>query len=191
MVKGGSYKKVFPAILLIVVIGIVAYANSFQAPFAMDDNWTIVKNSVIRSLDNFFANPKGYSFLPNRYIATLSLALNYKYGGLDVTGYHIVNLVIHLFSALLVYALLRLTFRTPYFEAQVKSDSGSGLSSTSTSTWSESSEEGSHARNTKKSLASVHPLLTSVGAVEWRRFRRSMQWRNDGFPARGTAATIC
>ena len=129
---GSSYKKIFPAILLIVVIGIVAYANSFQAPFAMDDNWTIVDNPVIRSLDNFYANPKGYRFLPNRYVATLSLALNYKYGGLDVTGYHIVNLVIHLLSALLVYTLLRLTFRTPYFKAQVESDSGSGLGSTST-----------------------------------------------------------
>ena len=39
---GSSYKKVFPAILLIVVIGIAAYANSFQAPFAMDDNLSLI-----------------------------------------------------------------------------------------------------------------------------------------------------
>ena len=98
-----------------------------RRPFVLDDDWTIVKNPVIRSLDNFYANSTGYEFLPNRYVATLSLAINYSFGGLDVTGYHVVNLLIHLLSALLVYALLRLTFHTPYFAAQVESDSGSGL----------------------------------------------------------------
>ena len=124
-------KKVFPSILLILIVGIIVYVNTFQVPFVLDDDWTIVKNPVIRSLDNFYANSTGYEFLPNRYVATLSLAINYFFGGLDVTGYHVVNLLIHLLSALLVYALLRLTFHTPYFEAQVESDSGSGLGSTS------------------------------------------------------------
>jgi hypothetical protein len=35
--------------------------------------------------------------------------------GLDVNGYHIVNLGIHITNALLVYCLVLLTFQTPYF----------------------------------------------------------------------------
>ena len=55
-----SFKKVFPSILLILVVGIIVYVNSFQVPFVLDDDWTIVKNPVIRSLDNFYANSTGY-----------------------------------------------------------------------------------------------------------------------------------
>ena len=42
--------------------------------------------------------------------------------GLDVTGYHIFNLVIHLLNALLVYWLIILTFRTPYASAYLQKD---------------------------------------------------------------------
>jgi tetratricopeptide (TPR) repeat protein len=133
-------KRSLPVIFLILLTGIVVYANSFQVPFVFDDHWTIVNNAIIKNLDNFFANSSGYDFLPNRYVATLSLAINYFFGGLDVTGYHAVNLFIHLLSALLVYTLLRLTFQTPYFEAQKKSEKAAladepDSGSTSPSTW--------------------------------------------------------
>jgi hypothetical protein len=105
-----------PAILLILSAGIIVYANTFQVPFVFDDPVSIVQNDVIRSLDNFFANSSGYEFLPNRYVAYLTFALNYQFGELDLFGYHAVNLTIHLACALLVYTLLRLTFRTPYFQ---------------------------------------------------------------------------
>ena len=38
-------------------------------------------------------------------------------GGLDVRGYHAVNLLIHLLNASLVYLLVILTFRTPFFRS--------------------------------------------------------------------------
>jgi Flp pilus assembly protein TadD len=43
----------------------------------------------------------------------MSFALNYFVGGLDVTGYHVFNLAVHIVNSLLVYALVLLTFRTP------------------------------------------------------------------------------
>jgi tetratricopeptide (TPR) repeat protein len=101
--------------LLILSAGIIVYANTFQAPFVLDDTPSIVNNKAIRSLANFYPHGSGY-FLPGRSVAYLSFALNYHFGGLDVTGYHAVNLIIHLISGLLVYALLRLTFCTPFFE---------------------------------------------------------------------------
>jgi tetratricopeptide (TPR) repeat protein len=97
-----------PAALLILLAGIIVYSNSFQVPFVLDDKQSIVVNSDIRSLDNFHASP-------TRVVGYLTLALNYRFGGLDVTGYHVVNLCIHLVSGLLVYFLLLAIFRTPYF----------------------------------------------------------------------------
>ena len=104
-------KKNWLALLLIVLVGLVAYSNSFHVPFVFDDEWTLVDNPDIRSLE-------GLQTSHARYIANLSFALNYHFGGYDVVGYHVVNLVIHLLAALLVYLLLRLTFRTPYFQGQ-------------------------------------------------------------------------
>lgn len=108
------------AILLVLLTGIIVYAHTFQAPFVLDDQNSIVNNSVIRNPENFFANKTGYEFLPNRYVPFLTFAVNYRLGELQVAGYHMINLIIHLSTALLVFALLRLTFRTPYFRREVQ-----------------------------------------------------------------------
>ncbi len=104
---------------LILLVGLLAYSNSLQGPFVLDDIYAIVRNSDIHS----FA---GQQFHTPRYLAYQSFALNYQLGGVEVFGYHLVNLLIHLLTALLVYLLLRLTFRTPYFAAQADRDSGTG-----------------------------------------------------------------
>ena len=107
-------KRWLPAILLVVLVGIIVYANTFHVPFVLDDEVSIVQNADIRSLDSFFTDFSP----PNRYVAYLTFALNHHFGGLDLAGYHAVNLSIHLSCGLLVFALLRLTFRTPYFQGQ-------------------------------------------------------------------------
>lgn len=94
--------------LLIILIGTLAYTNSFQVPFYLDGIYAIVQNQDIRNLNDL-------QIQTPRYVAYVSFALNYKIGGLEVAGYHAVNLVIHLLAAVLVYALLRMTLRTPYF----------------------------------------------------------------------------
>ncbi|MBW2467117.1 MAG: tetratricopeptide repeat protein [Deltaproteobacteria bacterium] len=108
-------KQKLPAILLVLLAGCIVYSNTFQGPFVFDDIRSISENDVIRDLDNFFANSYGYEYLPNRYIGYLTIALNFHFGNLNPVGYHAVNLIIHLITALLFYALLRLTSRTPYF----------------------------------------------------------------------------
>jgi len=41
--------------------------------------------------------------------------LNYHLHGLDVTGYHVFNVLVHIINALLVYFLIRMMFQTPFF----------------------------------------------------------------------------
>lgn len=96
--------------VLIAFSVIIAYSNAFYSPFIFDDNMYIVKNSTIRSLSNFWPPSN------TRYVAYLTFALNYVLNGLDVFGYHLVNIVIHIFNATLVYLLVLFTFRTPWMK---------------------------------------------------------------------------
>lgn len=103
---------------LIMLAGFLAYSNTFSVPFHFDDNPGIVQNPVIRDLRNFMdpSSASGYhNIFKDRYVGFLSFALNYRLHGLDVAGYHIVNLAVHILNALLVYWLVIVTFQTPFF----------------------------------------------------------------------------
>lgn len=101
-------------LLLIVLIGILAYSNTFHSPFVFDDASSIVSNPVIRNLSNFSSNLTGYEYNPRRFVGYLSLALNYSLGGLSVTGYHVFNVTVHVCTALLAYRFTLLTCSTPH-----------------------------------------------------------------------------
>jgi protein O-mannosyl-transferase len=112
--QSNFFSRPLPALLGILLAGVIVYANSFQVPFILDDEVAIVRNDNIRHLGSYFASSGWYAFSPPRFFSYLTFALNYRFGGLDVTGYHAINLIIHLTAALLVYALVRLSFRTPH-----------------------------------------------------------------------------
>jgi Flp pilus assembly protein TadD len=104
----------FSYLLLIMLIGFLAYANTFGVPFVLDDLESINRNEVIRDLGNYLPGGPGYDFLFRRWFGYFTFALNYHFGGLNVAGYHLFNLTVHICTALLVYALVRLTLRTPF-----------------------------------------------------------------------------
>ncbi len=103
-------------VCLIFLIAII-YSNAYHVPFQFDDINNLKNNHVIRSLGNFISSSKGYDYNPRRFIGYFSFALNYHFGGLDVRGYHIVNLAIHTASSILVYFMVLLTFRTPLMKS--------------------------------------------------------------------------
>lgn len=103
----------------ILVFTFIAYSNTLSSPFQFDDIPNIVDNTRIRSLSN----------LPNilrgqRGVTFATFALNYAAGGLEVEGYHIVNLLIHAANAVLAYILLYSLFSAagaPYAWAKLVS----------------------------------------------------------------------
>ncbi|TAL25115.1 MAG: tetratricopeptide repeat protein [Nitrospirae bacterium] len=101
--------KPFFHTLLIIVVGFLVYSNTFHVPFQFDDIGNIVGNYKLRDLSNF------WPLSESRWFGYLTFALNYHFGGLNTIGYHIVNLIIHILNAILVYLLVVLTFKTPYF----------------------------------------------------------------------------
>jgi len=103
-------RSIIHSIVLIFVL-LLAYSNTLHAPFVFDDQLNIVNNEQIKDLQNF-SNSNILS--DRRYLGNLTFALNYRIHGLEVTGYHIVNILIHIVNALLVYALVLLTLKTPW-----------------------------------------------------------------------------
>jgi protein O-mannosyl-transferase len=103
------------SIAIICLVGVMAYSNSFDCSFHFDDKPNIEENLSIRNLANVKA---WWGFIPSRPIGTLSFALNYYFHRLDVWGYHLVNLVIHIANALLVWWLTMLTMSTPMMRGQ-------------------------------------------------------------------------
>ncbi|MBI5211952.1 MAG: hypothetical protein HY957_01080 [Nitrospirae bacterium] len=111
-------------ILTILILGFLVYSNTLTAPFEFDDKRTITDNPAIKGF-RFFKNPSVLQevdtykevkkFFESRYIGYLFFAVNYKIHGLDVAGYHIFNITVHILNALLGYWLIILTFRTPFF----------------------------------------------------------------------------
>lgn len=108
---------------IIIIIGSLIYAASLATPFNFDDEIYIVQNPAIKSF-TFFMEPERlaeltlkqdvrYNFIL-RPVAYLTFAINYSLNGLDVRGYHVVNLFLHIANALLVWRFLSLTLVTPY-----------------------------------------------------------------------------
>ena len=95
----------------------LAYFNSFSVPFIFDDGAAIVQNPTIRHLSRLgevLAGPPWASLTVNgRPLLNLTLALNYAFGGLDVGGYHGVNLAIHILAGLTLFGVVRRTLRQP------------------------------------------------------------------------------
>ncbi len=98
------------AVAIIVVLGVLIYANSFNCSFHFDDRSSIEENTLIRDLSNLKAL---WQSSPTRFVSYFTFALNYHFGELNVWGYHLVNLLIHLANACLVYGFTVLIFSTP------------------------------------------------------------------------------
>ena len=106
------------AVMAILVL--IAYVNSFHVPFLFDDVDNIARNISIHFSDLSLERVKeliGQNYHKSiRIFAFLTFALNYYFGGLNVFGYHLVNLLIHLSSGALLYRFLLLTFTLPLFK---------------------------------------------------------------------------
>lgn len=96
--------------LLVVAAGVVVYLNSFSGTFLFDDTYHIVKSAKIRSLW-----PPWALMATRRPVVTFTLAVNYALGGLEVWGYHAVNLAAHIFAALTLFGVVRRTLRGERF----------------------------------------------------------------------------
>src|SRR5271170_7453335 len=94
----GNRRTAYLAACLVVIAGLAAYHNSLHGPFIFDDTLAISDNPSIRKISDLgtvLAPPHNAATAQGRPVLNLSLALNYAAGGVDPTGYHYANLLIH------------------------------------------------------------------------------------------------
>lgn len=86
-------------IVMILIVGVAIYANSFTVPFILDDYYSLDFYGKKELLEHILHGG-------SRRVADFTFALNYRIHGLRVAGYHFTNLVIHLSSSLLLYFIM-------------------------------------------------------------------------------------
>ena len=113
----------FAALALIATV-LLAYANSLAGEFVFDDQSSVVENTSIRSLwpPAAVLLPPAEAGICGRPFANLTMALNYALHGLDVRGYHVVNLALHVLSALILFGLVRRTLLLPPLAGRFATD---------------------------------------------------------------------
>jgi Flp pilus assembly protein TadD len=107
---------------VIVIAGGLVYANSLSSPFFFDDWTSIQQNQQIRQLwplSGALAPPKDTP-VAGRPLVNLSFAINHAIGGLNVTGYRLVNLAIHVVAALVLFGVIRRTLLLPSLAPRFK-----------------------------------------------------------------------
>jgi Flp pilus assembly protein TadD len=99
-------------VILICILALIVYSNSFNVPFAFDDIPYIVENPRIETLSNIptlFTNIEGP--IGSRPFTLTTFAINYFLGKLNTFGYHVFNLILHIINGLLLYSLIIMTAR--------------------------------------------------------------------------------
>ena len=95
-------------LVLLTLGGVLIYSNTLECPFLLDDFLHIPKNPHIRieelNLKNIVS--AGFrSYASSRPMANISFALNYYFHKYEVRGYHVVNIAIHILTAIFIYLL--------------------------------------------------------------------------------------
>lgn len=100
------------AVGFITLVAVLLYCQTFAYPFHFDDFSSIVENPYIRNLGDLSFFLKGVELRGNwfRTLPTLSFAINYHFHRLEVFGYHLINLILHVGSGILVYFISKCLF---------------------------------------------------------------------------------
>lgn len=110
-------KRIHAAELLcLVIIGFAVYSGTLNHSFHFDDDDNIIYNSAIHITELSIAGLRKAatdSFLKHRPVPYISFALNYYLHGLDVWGFHVVNILIHLSTGVLLFFFVKTTLNLP------------------------------------------------------------------------------
>ncbi|MDY6986975.1 MAG: tetratricopeptide repeat protein [Thermodesulfobacteriota bacterium] len=104
------------ALFLFVILGFAIYSNTLKAPFQLDDSLRIENNPHVRlsemTLTGLAKAAVNDISSRNRPIANVTFALNYYFHQYRLAGYHVVNIVVHILTAFLVYLFIKIALFT-------------------------------------------------------------------------------
>jgi len=176
----------FISVFIIIFSAALAYSNSFNGPFVFDDVPTIVNSPSIRQLWPIWPVlfMAGVSAI-GRPLVNLSFALNYAYGGLNVTSYHIVNIFIHVVAGLAFFGVVRRTLERSAASIQLN-EHATQIALFCSLIWTLhplQTESVTYVVQRSESLGGLFYLLTLYCAIRADSSRRSTVWATVSFLA--------
>ena len=112
-----DYKKNLISIILLIILGFAVYANSLNNEFFWDDQNLVTENRYIKSYSNTLkiftedtVSGGVYKYNFFRPLQIFSYMIDYSLFGLDVKGYHLINILLHILAALAVFWLINILF---------------------------------------------------------------------------------
>jgi len=117
-------------VILLCLIGAI-YSNTFNASWHLDDYQNIVDNTSLHLRDlryesikkTFFASRDNGLYKGNRMyrpVTCFTFGLNWFFSQKNVTGYHIVNISIHIFTAFILFNTIICLLNTPNLKNKYK-----------------------------------------------------------------------
>jgi len=101
----------FPAAIFLTAISLLIYADTLNAPFVFDDLPNITQVPRMRMTQVTPEALVRVLKITMRPVANLSFAFNYYFHGYDVRGFHVINLAVHVLTAVLLLLISRQTLR--------------------------------------------------------------------------------
>ena len=109
------------SIALIIILGFVVYGNSLDGKFVWDDealvknniyikNWHSIANLFTKDVGMHIGADAGMKYNLYRPLQMLTYMCDYSFWKLNVTGYHLTNILLHIFTALAIYWLINILF---------------------------------------------------------------------------------
>lgn len=107
-------------IAMILIFGFLVYANSLTNGFIWDDEEQVVKNPFIKSGKNLPAIFSGSTFSSGgagltgwyyRPVMSLWFMFNYSFWGLNPSGWHFFQVILHLTNSVLVFLVFKQIFK--------------------------------------------------------------------------------
>ena len=119
------------AVTLIIILVWICYGTTLNNAWHFDDFPGIIENPNIHmesiSLDSVYHamfKSKGGESTSKLYrpVSNISLALNWYWGRGRVQGYHLVNIILHILTAISLYSLIRCLAMTPMLRLRIRND---------------------------------------------------------------------
>ncbi len=129
MSQGNRNRLPALAVILVGLVIFIVYSNTLHAPWQLDDPPNITDNLPLHIKDlmpatlwrTMFARPfaTGHLYRP---VPCLSFALNWYIGNNNPFGYHLVNIGLHILTALFILMTGLLLFQTPVMKKYSRED---------------------------------------------------------------------
>ena len=114
-------KTVFLSVILIILLGFAAYGNSFNNEFVWDDKNLIGNNAYIKDLSHMLSifskdlgAGSGKEYNAYRPVQLITYVIDYSLWKLNVRGYHLTNILLHICVALGIYCLINVLFHNNF-----------------------------------------------------------------------------